>query len=156
MLKDIRTRYGITQLEAATSVGIPLRTYVRYEANDDPKNLKYQKIIDLLVEKYEMSETNGVYTLDKLKEIIVNTIDEYKDDISFCYLFGSYAKGYAKDDSDVDICVNTTLTGLNFVGFIEKLHTNLRKNVDVIRFNDLEGNLELINEIMKDGIKIYG
>lgn len=156
MLRDIRKRYGITQQEAASSVGIPLRTYVRYEANDNSTNLKYQKILDLLIEKYEMSETNGVYTLEKLKEIIVNTIDEYKNDISFCYLFGSYAKGYAKDNSDVDICVNTTLTGLNFVGFVEKLHTNLHKNVDVIRFNDLEGNLELINEIMKDGIKIFG
>ena len=65
-------------------------------------------------------------------------------------------KGYAKEDSDVDICVNTTLTGLKFVGFVEQLHQALKKNVDAIRFQELKDNLDLLNEIMKDGIKIYG
>lgn len=155
-LKEMRISYGITQVEAAFSIGIPLRTYVRYEKNNDTTNLKYQKIIELLKEKYEISETKGVYSFDKLKEIIIKIFNEYKDDISFCYLFGSYAKGYAKDESDVDICINTKLSGFKFVGLIEKLHQALKKNVDVIRFNDLKDNLELIGEIMKDGIKIYG
>ena len=113
-------------------------------------------MVELLSNKYEINETKGVYTLNDLKPIILNIIEQYKDDISFCYLFGSYAKGYAKDESDIDICINTTLTGLKFVGFVESLHQALKKKVDVIRFNDLKDNLELINEIMKDGIKIYG
>ncbi len=155
-LKEIRQSFGITQAEAAQSVGIPLRTYARYEANPNEGNLKYQKIIELLVSKYEILEDKGIYPLDKLKDLILSVINEYKEDISFCYLFGSYAKGYAKDDSDVDICISTTLTGLKFVGLVEKLRQSLKKKVDVIRFNDLKDNLELINEIMKDGIKLYG
>ena len=155
-LKEIRQSFGITQAEAAQSVGIPLRTYARYEANPNEGNLKYQKIIELLVSKYEILEDKGIYPLDKLKDLILSVINEYKEDISFCYLFGSYAKGYAKDDSDVDICISTTLTGLKFIGLVEKLRQSLKKKVDVIRFNDLKDNLELINEIMKDGIKLYG
>ena len=155
-LKEIRQSFGITQAEAAQSVGIPLRTYARYEANPNEGNLKYQKIIELLVSKYEILEDKGIYPLDKLKDLILSVINEYKEDISFCYLFGSYAKGYAKDDSDVDICISTTLTGLKFVGLVEKLRQSLKKKVDVIRFNDLKDNLVLINEIMKDGIKLYG
>ena len=155
-LKELRISYGLTQVEASNSIGVPLRTYKRYESNPDESNLKYQKMVELLLNKYEINETKGVYTLNDLKPIILNIIEQYKDDISFCYLFGSYAKGYAKDESDIDICINTTLTGLKFVGFVESLHQALKKKVDVIRFNDLKDNLELINEIMKDGIKIYG
>lgn len=155
-LKELRISFGLTQSEASTSIGVPLRTYIRYEANPDESNLKYQRIVELLLEKHEITETKGIYSLEKLKSIILNVIEDHKADISFCYLFGSYAKGYAKDKSDVDICINTTLTGLKFVGLVEKLRQELRKNVDVIRFSDLKDNLELINEIMKDGIKIYG
>ena len=44
-LKEMRQSFGITQVEAAKSIGIPLRTYARYEANPDEANLKYQKIM---------------------------------------------------------------------------------------------------------------
>ena len=155
-LKELRIFFGLTQQEASEATGVPLRTYKRYESNPDESNLKYQKIVELLSDKYEITATKGIYTFDKLKSIILDTIDPYKNDISFCYLFGSYAKGYAKEESDVDICINTTLSGLKFVGLVEKLHQALKKEVDVIRFSDLKDNLELINEIMKDGIKIYG
>lgn len=155
-LKELRKSYNITQAEAALSVDVPLRTYVRFEAREDTKNLKHQKIVELLKEKYEMSETNGIYTISSLKSIISSVIVKHQDEIKFCYLFGSYAKNYAKETSDVDICVDTTLKGLDFVGFVEELRVELKKEVDVIRFSDLKDNMELLNEIMKDGIKIYG
>jgi predicted nucleotidyltransferase/DNA-binding XRE family transcriptional regulator len=155
-LKELRITFGLTQVEAANSVCVPLRTYIRYESNPVESNLKYQKFVELLKDKYEITETKGIYALDKLKIILLNVIEKYEEEISFGYLFGSYAKGYAKDESDVDICINTTLTGFRFVGLVENLHQVLKKKVDVIRFNDLKDNLELINEIMKDGLKIYG
>lgn len=155
-LKELRISYGISQKEASNSIGVPLRTYVRYENSNNLNNIKYLKMIDLLKDKYEITETKGVLSFDKIKENIKHVIENYKDSISFCYIFGSYAKGYAKEDSDVDICINTSLTGLKFVGFVEQLHQTLKKNVDVIRFNELKDNLDLLSEIMKDGIKIYG
>jgi len=155
-LKELRISFNITQKEASTCVGVPLRTYIRYEQIDDEKNLKYQKMKELLIEKYETTEEKGILSIDLIKKIVYVTLDDYKDDISFCYLFGSYAKGYAKENSDVDLLIDTSLTGLKFVGLLEKLHNNLKKNVDVLRFKDLNDNMLLINEIMKDGIKIYG
>jgi len=71
-------------------------------------------------------------------------------------LFGSYAKGYAKENSDIDLCVSTNLTGLRFVGLSEAIRDVLHKRIDLIRFNNLSDNFELVSEIMKDGIKIYG
>ena len=76
--------------------------------------------------------------------------------VDFCYLFGSYAKGYAKEDSDVDLCVSTSLTGFGFIGLHNRLSEVLHKKVDLIRVDTLKDNIELLNEIMKDGIRIYG
>lgn len=80
---------------------------------------------------------------------------KYKDTVDFCYLFGSYAKGYATEKSDVDLCVSTSLKGLDVLGLMEDIRNVLHKNVDLVRFNTLEKNLTLLSEIMKDGIRIY-
>ena len=64
-LKELRSSYEITQSEAANSVGVPLRTYVRYESNENSSNLKHQKIVELLKEKYEFSENKGKPALQK-------------------------------------------------------------------------------------------
>jgi predicted nucleotidyltransferase len=71
-------------------------------------------------------------------------------------LFGSYAKGKATPMSDVDLFVNTSVTGLKFFGLIEELREALKKKVDLLDRRQIEGNFELTNEILKDGIKIYG
>ena len=72
-----------------------------------------------------------------------------------CYLFGSYAKGYATETSDVDLLIDTTITGLNFFGLIEEFREALHKKVDLLRLDDVKNNKELLLEIMKDGVRLY-
>ena len=47
--------------------------------------------------------------LENIKTKVSEVLDKYKDEVKFCYLFGSYAKGYAKENSDVDLCISTSL-----------------------------------------------
>lgn len=157
-LKETRELYHISQATAAITINVPLRTYIRYESDESYGNsLKRQSMIAVLINSYEITETKGLYTIEQIRVIISNLIkSEYKDAVAFCYLFGSYAKGYAKDNSDIDLCVSTSLSGLKFVGLVESFREALHKKVDVIRLSDLSNNVELVNEIMKDGIKIYG
>ena len=156
-LKEYRKGKEITSKEASIVCGVPLRTYIRYE-NDDSygSNLKRDKILSLLKEKYEVTEEKGLLSIEEIKSKVTDIFSKYKDEISFCYLFGSYVKGYAKEDSDVDLCISTSLTGLRFVGLIEELRVSLNKKVDLLRLSDMKNNIELLNDIMKDGIKIYG
>ena len=156
LLRDLRLSYGISQKVASSSINVPLRTYIRYENQEDETNIKYQKMVDLLKEKYEINEQKGILSLEYIKSTVQDIISSYGDDINYCYLFGSYAKGYASESSDVDLCIDTKLTGLKYVGLIEKLHSSLKKNVDLIRVQDIVNNIDLLNEIMKDGVKIYG
>ncbi len=47
-----------------------------------------------------------VYTLDQIKEIIVPIAARYN--LKAVYVFGSYARGEANEDSDVDLLVDTS------------------------------------------------
>lgn len=71
-------------------------------------------------------------------------------------MFGSYAKGKPTPTSDVDLLVCAAVTGLQFYGLVEELRERLRKKVDVLDQKQIVNNFELTNEILKDGIKIYG
>ena len=157
-LLEIRNNFNLTQAVAANSVCVPLRTYIRYEDDDSYGSpLKRESMIEKLLDKYEITEDKGILSIETIKNELTKLFEnEYKNQIEFCYLFGSYAKGYAKESSDVDLCISTSLTGFRFVGLSESIRNSLHKKVDLIRFDTLENNLELVNEIMKDGIKIYG
>lgn len=156
-LKDYRTQVGITIKEASLISGVPVRTYIRYENDNSYGNvLKRKQILSILRKKFDITEDNGILSIDRIKECVEEVFSSYKEQISFCYLFGSYAKGYASDSSDVDLCVSTSLTGLSYVGLVEELRQKLCKKIDLIRLNDLCDNFELLSEIMKDGVKIYG
>lgn len=156
-LRETRINYGISQLEAANAVGVPVRTYRRYETSDDyGDEHKRQMFINMLKDCYEITEEKGMLSIETIKTALTELFDnEYKGVINFCYLFGSYAKGYATEKSDVDLCVSTSLKGLDVVGLAEDIRKLLHKKIDLVRFNTLNDNLELVSEIMKDGIKIY-
>ena len=156
-LKQYRESIGISSIEASNACGIPLRTYQRYEQNNSyGSELKRKAIFDILIDKYEITEEKGILKFENIKTKVSEVLDKYKDDVKFCYLFGSYAKGYAKENSDVDLCIATSLTGLKFVGLSGELRENLNKNIDLLRLSDVQSNESLLNEIMKDGKKIYG
>ena len=157
-LKEIRTKYGLSQLETANLVGVPVRTFRRYENDEEyGDKLKRQMFVNIIVDRCEITETKGLLTIEQIKNSLIEVFEgKHKGEIEFCYLFGSYAKGYAKENSDVDLCVSTSLTGLKFVGLSEDIRNLLHKKIDLIRFSNLKDNLDLINEIMKDGIKLYG
>ena len=156
-LKELRSKYKLSQLDAANIIGIPERTYRRYEIDENyGSEIKRKMFINMLNEQCEITEEKGLLSIDQIKQKVNQLFDEeYTGQIDFCYLFGSYAKGLASEKSDVDLYVSSSLTGLRFVGLIEKLRQTLHKKVDLIRSSELNNNVELTNEILKYGIKIY-
>lgn len=154
-LKCLRLEKRLTQQQVADLVGISLRSYKSYE-NDEKKEgtLKYNYMVEKLSEVNPIDEEHGVLEVADIKKKCSEIFEKY--DINFCYLFGSYAKGKAKPSSDVDLLVATSITGLKFYGLVEEIRMALNKKVDVLDINQLKDNVELTQEILKDGIKIYG
>lgn len=154
-IKEVRIEKKLTQQQVADMVGISLRSYKSYE-NDQNKEgtLKYNYILDKLQRINPIDEEHGILELDYITEKCKNVLDEYP--VQYCILFGSYAKGKAGESSDVDLLISSDVKGLKFYGMVEKLRIALHKKVDVLNVEQLKDNLELTNEILKDGIRIYG
>lgn len=154
-LKEVRIERGLTQQEAAARIGISLRSYVSYE-NDETKtkSAKYRFLISEIEKINLIDEEHGILSIDEIAKICNKMFLDYK--VEYCYLFGSYAKGKATEISDVDLLISTKISGLKFYELVERLREELHKKVDVLDFKQLLNNEELLNEVLKDGVKIYG
>ena len=105
-LKSLRIEKKLTQQQVADLMGISLRSYKSYE-NDEEKigTLKYNYIFEKLAEINPIDENHGIVDVDYIRQKCQSVFEGYE--IEFCYLFGSYAKGKATPESDVDL-VNST------------------------------------------------
>ncbi len=154
-LKNLRNEKGLTQQQAADLASISIRSYKSYE-NDISKagTLKYNYIVEKLTAFNPIDEDHGILSIEEIKKKCAVIFED--QEVHFCYLFGSYAKEKATPVSDVDLLISANIKGLKFFELVEKLRRTLHKRVDVLDINQLKNNLELTQEILKDGIKIYG
>ncbi len=152
-LKEIRKSLNITQIEAAKILNISRRTYQKYEADND-RDDKYDYLVYKFKKLSKIDESNGILSFEKIVEVVNRVFKNY--DIKSCFLFGSYAKGKANESSDVDLLIDSEITGLDYYGLIEELREGLHKKVDLLTLNSISNNAVMLQEILKDGIKIYG
>ena len=153
-LKKQRIAKRITQQEAAALVGVSLRSYVSYE-NDEKKvgSTKYRFLLQELESINPIDEEHGILKVDDIVNICSRIFPKY--DVDYCFLFGSYAKGKASGRSDVDLLISTKTTGLRYYELVEQLRESLHKKVDLLDFKQLLNNESLLNDVLKEGIRIY-
>ncbi len=153
-LKEARINAHLTQAQAAEKLGVSLRSYKSYE-NDPQKQdtIKYRYMLEQMEEVRRIDEDHGLLNLDEIRGICAAVFADYP--VSYCYLFGSYAKGNATGSSDVDLLVSGEVEGLRFYGLVEALRTAMRKRIDVLTPGQLLNNPAMLDEILRDGIRIY-
>ena len=95
-----------------------------------------------------MSE--AVLSLNKIKEIVKPIALKYQ--VKEIYLFGSYARGEATDESDLDFLVfggeNFKLTMI--FSLAEELREAFQKNVDVFEIHEVNQQSVFYDTIMKE------
>lgn len=154
-LKKARLMNLFTQQDAADFLDISLRSYKSYENDEEKaKAPKYKKYLNKLMENCYIDEDHGILRKDEIALAVKKVLKHY--DVKYCYLFGSYAKGKAQANSDVDLLISTGVKGIKYYGLVEKLRNELRKRVDLLDTNQLVDNKELMENILTEGIKIYG
>lgn len=101
----------------------------------------------------DMDKKKDIYTLSEIKKIIKPILNSYQ--IKDIYLFGSYARGEANKDSDIDIyCEKGKIkTFFDQQAMEEKLEKALNKKVDVI-FTGSTMNDYFKKQITEDMIKL--
>ena len=81
-----------------------------------------------------------VYTLEEISRRVRPVAEKYK--LKAVYVFGSYARGEAREDSDVDLLVDTCgadLSGFYAIGGLyNDLEEALEKELDMITVSALE------------------
>ena len=98
--------------------------------------------------------TDTVFTSDEIKHRLKPIFTDHR--IQKAILFGSYGKGIATQKSDVDLLVDSKLSGLRFMGLVEKLREALNgKEMDVIDVSHIEPKSRILDEIRQTGIEIY-
>ena len=95
-----------------------------------------------------------VYSISNIQSLLNPVFKEYN--IKQAILFGSYAKGLAAKNSDVDLLVDSGLKGLAFYGLLEDVVTALDKNVDLLDTSQIVPDSLVDKEISKSGVLIYG
>lgn len=98
--------------------------------------------------------TSKIYSIDEIKSIVSPIAHQYG--VAGVYLFGSYARGEATADSDLDFRVDKgSLRGLiQLGGLYSDLEEKSDKNLDLLTTGSLEK--KFLDHIANEEILIYG
>ena len=94
-----------------------------------------------------------IYTPEQIKQILTPVFREHN--VRRAVLFGSYGKGNAREQSDVDILVDSGLRGLAFFGLLEDVVNSLDKHVDLLDISEIVPESPVDREIRRSGVVIY-
>lgn len=98
--------------------------------------------------------SNHVFTLRDIARLVKPIAEKYG--VKEIYLFGSYARGEADANSDLDFLV---FGGENFkltliFALAEELREVLKKDVDVFEINEINKDSDFYNTIMKERLLV--
>ena len=78
-----------------------------------------------------------IYSIEEITEKIRPIAEKHK--LTEVYLFGSYARGDANEESDVDLLIDgDDLGGFKFFGMWDEFEEALGKDVDIVTLFSLE------------------
>lgn len=100
-----------------------------------------------------MKEHSPVYTVEQIRDLTAPIASSYG--IRSLSLFGSYARGEATTDSDVDILIDrgTALRGWEIGGLYNDLSEALGKELDMVTVSGADP--AFLDKIRKDEVLLY-
>lgn len=164
--KNALSDSGMTMYSLSKQTGLPYTTINRLvneklSINNCNAGAVFKIASALGVQMEVLMRGECVYTLDEIAERIAPVAKKFN--IPKVYIFGSYARGEANPDSDVDLMIEVgTLHGLEVIGALEEFKNVLKKPVDLITTRSLtqertqEYSKIFIENLEKEKRVIYG
>lgn len=153
-LKEVRKKTGLTQVDAAKLIGVSRRTYQTYEEKGNINHV-FDELLTRLKEMGINEKGPALLNVKFIKKVVNPVLANFKE-VRCAFLFGSYARGEATIDSDVDILIVADTMGLRFYSLAAELEKVLGKRVDLLSHRQITDNEEFLARLLKEGIKIYG
>jgi predicted nucleotidyltransferase len=104
-----------------------------------------------------------IYTIEQIKELVEPIAKKYN--LKALWMFGSYARGEATEDSDVDILINYTdskvVSMFDLARFNDQIEEIIKKKVDIVSTDGLYNTkflftgTKLADEISKQMVLLY-
>ena len=93
-----------------------------------------------------------IYTVEEIKKLSSPVLEKYAF-VKKAYLFGSYSRGEATENSDVDVFLDIEYpVGLKFFGISVRLEEVFKKKVDVLSVNEVRNIMPMVEQ---KGVLIY-
>lgn len=95
-----------------------------------------------------------IYTLDDIKRIVQPIAVKYN--VETVYLFGSYARGEATSESDLDFFVfgGSGFMPVKIFELAEELREAFEKPVDVFEIREVDQDSSFYEKIMKEKLRV--
>lgn len=96
----------------------------------------------------------SVLSLDEIRNIVKALLQKYRAE--YALLFGSYARGEATPDSDIDIIIvgGENFTPRNIFALAEDLREMSGRDADVFELREINHGSPFYESVMKEGVKI--
>lgn len=95
-----------------------------------------------------------IYTIEEIKDVVAPIANKYN--VQSIYLFGSYARREATEDSDLDFLVfggeNFKLT--NIFALAEDLRLAFQRQVDVFEISEINTDSDFYSTIMNERLNV--
>lgn len=97
---------------------------------------------------------NRIYTQMELRALVLPLMEKYR--VAEAKLFGSYARGDADEESDIDLLLigGQDFRPMDVFAFAEDLHENSGKTVDVYELREISRNSALYQSILREGVVV--
>ncbi len=132
-----------------------IETKILFRLNnlDDESKLKVLQLVDLILEEKGLPQVRDVLDIEDIKRAVIPYCTKYP--IKQIRLFGSYARGGADEDSDIDLIIEFEgkVSLMKVLGLKTRLEADLRKKVDLVEPDNIDA--DLVVEIAKDAVVLY-
>ena len=95
-----------------------------------------------------------IFTLEDIAKVVKPLTEKYH--VKAIYLFGSYARGGADENSDVDflVYIDEGFKLTNVLALGEELREALQKKVDIFEIHEINKDSDFYSNIMKERLLI--
>ena len=95
-----------------------------------------------------------IFTIENITAMVKPLAQKYH--VKEVYLFGSYARGEADENSDLDflVCGGESFKLTQIFSFGEELREILQKRVDVFEINEINQDSEFYKKIMREKVLV--
>lgn len=98
--------------------------------------------------------SNVIYTIDQIKDVVKPIAKKYN--VQSIYLFGSYARGDANKNSDLDFLVfgGEKFKLTNIFALAEDLRIAFQRQVDVFEISEINTDSNFYSTIMNERLNV--